>query len=263
MCSIDSFSTMSVIPEKFTVFIELNTCLDKLRSMLMDDSISLVNKIQAISNFQTLIGIRMAIISELLSINEVNYCRMLKEIIDNILDKVKNLLVSGNKDEVITNLNLLGYFKENEHHISFKFDVLKEEASKQIDIVSINVVKLLVSASIYFEKLKSEYNKLMREYDEKTFGNIVDLINNYYIIITERNHIIETKKSSSKSSIRDKYVSELKRIHTLVNSEILGKDKIMHELGRFVTRSLPGSFSTRNMVKLVGGVVETTKYSLY
>lgn len=260
--SSDSVNSFVAISDNFTVFIDLNTILDKLRLMLKDDSIPMVNKIQAVSNFQTLLNIRMTIISKLLLDVDVSNCRSLKEELDKILDEIKDLLVSEQKDKVLDRLYKLGSFKNNTFIYYFKFDVLRDEASKRIDTIDISIVKLLVSASIYVLKLRSEYNKFVEEDDDETFKNIVELINNYYIVITERNKLIEAKDSESKSDIRDEYLDLLKRIHDLVNSDA-SRDDIKSEVGRFVSHLIPGSLSTRSMVILVGGVVESNRYSLY
>jgi len=258
-----SVSTSSVvIPDKFTVFIDLNTILDKLRSMLRDGSISMVDKIQAVSNFQTLLGIRMTIISKLLPDSDVSGCRSLKRELDDILDEIKDLLISERKDEVLERLDKLGSFKNNVYVYCFKFDILRDRAYRQIDRIDINVVKLLVSASIYVQKLKSEYNKFVEEDDDETFSNIVDLINNYYIIITERNNLVKVKDSELDFAERDEYLGMLKRIHELVNSDA-NRNDIKNELRYFVSRLIPGSLSTRSMIILVDGVVESNRHSLY
>lgn len=259
--STNTSAVASVIPDKFTVFIDLNTVLDKLRMMLSDDSIPMVNKLQAVSNFQSLLDIRMTIISDLLPKPYVTASRILKYDIDKILNEIKGLIVSDQKDAIVDRLDDLGAFKQNFVINLFRFDTLRNEASEQIDKISIDIVKLLVSASIYVQKLKSEYNKLVED-DEKTFGNIVDLINNYYIVITERNKIVEEKDSEFDSDTRNTYLSMLERIHELVNSDA-SKDDIKNELGTFVSHHIPCSLSTRNMVILVGGIVESSKHSLY
>lgn len=260
--STNTSAVASVIPDKFTVFIDLNTVFDKLRMMLCDDSIPMVNKLQAVSNFQSLLNIRMTIISVLLSKSLVSASRSLKNDIDEILDEIKSLIVSDQKDVIVDRFDKLGSFKNNYVINLFRFDTLKNEASEQIDKISIDIVKMLVSASIYVQKLISEYNKFVEEDDEKTFGNIVDLINNYYIVITERNKIVEEKDSESDSDMRNTYLSMLERIHKLVNSDA-SKDDVKNELGSFISHLIPCSLSTRSMVELVGGVVESSKYSLY
>ena len=257
-----SVNSFVVISDNFTVFIDLNTILDKLRSMLKDDSIPMVSKIQAVSNFQTLLNIRMTIISKLLPEKDVSGCRSLKGEIDNILNEIKDLLVSEQKDKVLDRLDKLGSFKNNVYIYCFKFDVLRDEASKQIDTIDISTVKLLVSASIYVQKLRSEYNKFVEEDDDETFNHIVELINNYYIVITERNKLIEAKDSESKSAVRDEYLNMLKNIHDLVNSDA-SRDDMKSEVGKLVSHLIPSSLSTRSMVILVGGVVESNRYSLY
>ena len=258
-----SASTSTVaISDKFSVFIDLNTILNKLRSMLEDDSIPMVSKIQAVSNFQTLLDIRMTIISKLLSEENVSGCKSLKRDLDNILDEIKGLLVSEHDDgEVLDRLDELGSFKNNTFIYCFKFDVLKDEISKQIDTVDISIVKLLVSASIYVQKLRSEYIKFAEKNDDLTFSNIVDLINSYYVVINERNNLVKTKGLASSAKC-DEYLGLLKRVHDLVNSDA-SRDDMKSEIGKFALHLIPSSLSTRSMVILVGGVVESNRFSLY
>ena len=251
----------SVIPDKFTVFIDLNTVLDKLRTMLSDDSIPMVDKIQAVSNFQTLLSIRMTIISKLMTISYVSGCESLKKELDDILNEIKDLLISGHKDEVLEHLKTLGSFKSNDFIYCFKFDTLRDEASRQINTIDIDVVKMLVSASIYVQKLEILYNKFIEEDDDKTFSNIVDLINNYYIVITERINLV--KANCSTSDAVDEYLNMLTEIHKLINNPNTNRNYIKSELEKFVSRLIPGSLSTRSMVILVGGVVESNRYTLY
>lgn len=257
-----SVNSSVTISDNFTVFIDLNTILDKLRSMLKDDSIPMVNKLQAVSSFQTLLDIRMTIISKLFSESYVIGCKSLKKEIDDILNEIKDLLVSEHKDDVFEKLDELGTFKNVEFIYCFKFDVLRDKASEQIEAIDNIIVKLLVSASIYVQKLRSEYNKFIEEDDDETFNNIVELINNYYTVITERNKLIEVKSSESKSAIRDEYLNMLKNIHDLVNSDA-SRDDMKSEVSKLVSHLIPSSLSTRSMVILVGGVVESNKHSLY
>ena len=156
-----SVNSSVTISDNFTVFIDLNTILDKLRSMLKDDSIPMVNKLQAVSSFQTLLDIRMTIISKLFSESYVIGCKSLKKEIDDILNEIKDLLVSEHKDDVFEKLDELGTFKNVEFIYCFKFDVLRDKASEQIEAIDNIIVKLLVSASIYVQKLRSEYNKFI------------------------------------------------------------------------------------------------------
>jgi len=256
-----SIVASSVISDKFTVFIDLNTVLDKLRAMLSDDSIPTVDKIQAVSNFQTLLSIRMTIISKLMPFSYVFGCESLKKELDGILNEIKDLLVSGHKDEVLEELEKLGTFKSNDYIYCFKFDTLRDEASRQINTIDIDVVKLLVSASIYVQKLELLCNKFIEEDDDETFSNIVDLINNYFIVITERINLI--KANCSISDAVDEYLNMLTEIHELINNPDINRNYIKHELRKFVSQLIPGSLSTKSMVILVGGVVESNKYSLY
>lgn len=254
-------ASASVISDKFTVFIDLNTVLDKLRAMLSDDSIPMVDKIQAVSNFQILLSIRMTIISKLMPFSYVFGCESLKKELDAILNEIKDLLVSGHKEEVLEELEQLGTFKNNDYIYCFKFDTLRDEASRQINTINIDIVKLLVSASIYVQKLEALCNKFIEEDDDETFGNIVDLINNYFIVITERINLV--KANCSTSDAVDEYFNLLTEIRGLVNDPNVNRNYIKHTLGKFVSRLIPGSLSTKSMVVLVGGVVESNKYTLY
>lgn len=256
----NSSVAMSIIPDKFSAFIDLNTVFDKLRIMLTDDSIPMVNKLQAVSSFQTLLDIRMTLISKLFEEPYVINCEFLKKEIDDILNEIKDLLVSEQKNDVFKRLDKLGSFKNVKLIRCFTFDVLKYKASEQIKTIDINIVKLLVSASIYVQKLRSEYNKFVEEDDDETFKNIVELINNYYIVINERNNLIEAKDSESAN--RDEYLNMLKNIHDLVNSDA-SRDDMKSEIRSFISHLIPSSLSTKSMVMLVGGVVESNNHFLY
>ena len=177
------------------------------------------------------------------------------------LNEIKDLLITDHKDEVLEHLKTLGSFKSNDFIYCFKFDTLRDETSRQINTIDIDVVKLLVSASIYVQKLEILCNKFIEEDNNETFGDIIDLINNYYIVITERINLV--KANCSTSDAVNEYLNMLTEIHELINNPNTSTDCIKDTLKKFVTQPIPGSLSTRSMVILVGGVVESNKYSIY
>ena len=257
----------NMISNEFTIFIDLNTILKKLCLMLKDDSKSSIELTNAVSNFQELFDIRMAVIIRLMSVNVISNCKTLKKQIDDILDEVKELITSGHKNDAITTLEKIKFFKNNEYINYFKFETLKEEASKQIKTISINTVKMLASASIYVMKLRTEYNKFVDEDDTYTYNDIVELINNYYIVIIERNKMVVNSDlnidlSEDKKKYRNEYIDKLEKLHELVKSD-KNKNTLKKELGIFVSTLIPSALSTQSMVILVDGVVESIKDSLY
>lgn len=260
-----SVSNSVEISKYNTIFINLNAALKKLCLFLNSDK-PLIDLIKAISDFQTLLEIRMVIISKLMPEEDVSACRTLKTEIDDILNNVKDLIVSGHKEDALITLNKIKAFKENKYIYYFRFEFLKEEASKQIETIDINTIKLLVSAAIYIQKIKIECNKFVEEDDDQTYNNIVELINNYYIVITERINLFKAIGTESYSFNQDRhnaYISRLKKIYDDVN---LGASriKVKEELDNFITSFLiPCSLSTKSMVKLIDGIVESKRDSIY
>ena len=262
----------TVIPCDLTLFIKLSTAMNKMCSMLKNDGLRTDIKIQAVCKFQELLNIRMEIVSRLCSDENVKACESLKNQLDVILDDIKELVSKKDKDKVLRKLKLVKFYMKNLPWLSF--DYLKHVASEQIETVDADILKLLVSAAIYIEKITVLYEKYQDNHRIDTLNAIRSLFDNYYKLIKQRSELVKLASLENifanfveDQSEFDGYIKQMDEIHEyMINVHSFGEcssNTFMMYISKLINTYFPKCLRTDSMVILAKNIVDATEHSLY
>ena len=246
--------------------------MKKMCSMLKNDYLRTDIKIQAVCKFQELLNIRMKIVLRLCSDENIKECESLKNRLDVVLDDIKESVSKKDKDKVHRKLNLVKFYMK---HLSwFSFDYLKQVASEQIETVDADILKLLVSAAIYIEKITVLYEKYQVNQQIDTLIAIRYLFDNYYKLIKQRSELVKMAilENVFADFVEDQsefegYIKQMDEIHEyMINVRSFGEcssNMFMEYISKLIKTYFPKCLRTDSMVILVKNIVDTTEHSLY